>query len=342
MNKFTVVTTINKKTEAVSRMETLPGWHTIVIGDDGTPPIISTPKLTYLPLSDQNNLQLSLPLKLPLRHYARKNIGYLLAMYHDCESIYDTDDDTIPYSTWEAEPFSCDRIIASKNKFINSYQFFTHQLVWPRGYPLDEIQRPDTSYEIYQGSPCQVGIWQSLVNDDPDVDAIYRMVISTPVKFTNTRSFCLPIGSYCPVNSQNTFWRKECIPLTYLPSTVKFRYTDILRGFVAQRIMWENGFHLGLQPPVSYQIRNHHYLMDDFLDEMNCYIDIKRLVSVLDRMSLGKNLIDNLYICYERLAMEELVPSREIPVLEAWIHDFRKISGDCHGKNEILDDFRFI
>ena len=50
----------------------------------------------------------------------------------------------------------------------------------------------------------------------------------------------------------------------YLPAFVSFRFTDILRGYVAQRIMWDYGLRLGFLPPNVFQKRNEHDLMADF------------------------------------------------------------------------------
>ena len=85
-------------------------------------------------------------------------------------------------------------------------------------------------------------IQQGLVDDDPDVDAIYRLVLDLPFQFEPGASVALGPGAWCPFNSQNTSWWPEAYPLMYLPAYCSFRMTDIWRSFVAQRIAWVNGW----------------------------------------------------------------------------------------------------
>ena len=58
------------------------------------------------------------------------------------------------------------------------------------------------------------------------------MVLGGEVTFS-WDEFAISLITYSPFNSQNTLWRKELLPLAYLPSKVTFRYTDILRGMIA-------------------------------------------------------------------------------------------------------------
>ncbi|MBV5271274.1 MAG: DUF288 domain-containing protein, partial [Afipia sp.] len=79
---------------------------------------------------------------------------------------------------------------------------------------------------------------------NPDVDAIYRLTLPLPQSFREEQPVALGRNVWCPFNSQNTTWWKEAAPLLYLPSFCSFRMTDIWRSFVAQRIAWENGWHI--------------------------------------------------------------------------------------------------
>ena len=191
----------------------------------------------------------------PYNHYTRKNIGYLYAIQHGADVIYDTDDDNLPYDDWRLYDFVCSRQIVSRLKFVNIYKYFTEELIWPRGYPLDDIHGRTTlgSEEI---SPVEVGIWQGLVDNDPDVDAIYRLAVNKEVRFEDNPPVVLERGYYCPFNSQNTFWSKRTFPYLYLPATTSFRFTDILRGYIAQRLLWEQNLHLGFTGATVYQERN--------------------------------------------------------------------------------------
>ena len=62
----------------------------------------------------------------------------------------------------------------------------------------------------------------------------------------------LGTGTMSPFNTQNTLIRKELFALLYLPTYVTFRFTDILRGLVAQPIMWAAGYALGFTAGESH------------------------------------------------------------------------------------------
>ena len=80
---------------------------------------------------------------------------------------------------------------------------------------------------------CNVGVWQGLADEDPDVDAIYRLTSDTPCYFNERNPVVLAKGTVCPFNTQNTIIIKPLFNLLYLPTTATFRFTDILRGLVA-------------------------------------------------------------------------------------------------------------
>ena len=72
-------------------------------------------------------------------------------------------------------------------------------------------------------------------------------------------------------------FRKEFFPLLYLPSFVTFRFTDILRGFVAQPILWKAGFNLGFTEATVFQERNAHNYVRDFESEIPMYLHTEKI-----------------------------------------------------------------
>ena len=325
MKKFIIITTINGKTKSISEFEKLDGWHLIVVGDQKSQKIKSTPKLTYLSIEDQQTLEFSIVERLPYNHYARKNIGYLYAIREGADIIYDTDDDNTPYPHWGHENFDCGNFIHTEGDFLNIYQYFTKESIWPRGFPLDLV-RQSQNLVVEKSSPVKIGVWQGLADADPDVDAVYRLIFNKEVEFDHKEPVALPPGKFCPFNSQNTFWAKEAFPLLYLPALTSFRFTDILRGFVAQRLLWENGLHLGFQKASVRQSRNTHDYMEDFKDEVECFIKTKDVVALLKKLEIGANQLENLDNAYRCLSNKELINPAEIIILDAWGKDLVKAS----------------
>ena len=99
-------------------------------------------------------------------------------------------------------------------------------------------------------------IQQGLADNDPDVDAIYRLVLPLPQRFRTDRRW-RSRGHVVPVQQpEHRAGGAMPLPLLYLPAYCSFRMTDIWRSFVAQRIAWENGWQLLFHGPTMEQERN--------------------------------------------------------------------------------------
>ena len=200
--------------------------------------------------------------------------------------------------------------------------------IWPRGFPLNHVNKGKELFGAKE--PVVSSIQQGLADGEPDVDAIYRMVFSHKNEFKYERSIYLEKNTWCPFNSQSTWWFPDAYPLMYLPVTATFRMTDIWRSFIAQRCLWELGqgvtFH---SPSEVYQERNEHDLMDDFEKEVPGYLNNEGICETLQGLTLkpGKeNVCDNLFDCYYALALKSLFPRGEMDSLEKWIDDYNDIT----------------
>ena len=56
-------------------------------------PLHSYPNTIYLSIDQQEELGFRTTLRLPYKSYSRKNIGYLYAIAHGAQVVYETDDD---------------------------------------------------------------------------------------------------------------------------------------------------------------------------------------------------------------------------------------------------------
>lgn len=199
---------------------------------------------------------------------------------------------------------------------------FTERKVWPRGYPLDKISE-NPEVKLSNGRRQDVVIWQGLADCDPDVDAIYRLVFGKEnnIKFDNRIPVALNTGVYCPFNSQNTIWFPEAFAYLYLPTCVTFRFTDILRGYIAQRGIHAFNKKLAFTNATVYQDRNIHNLISDFIDEVPCYTQTGKIIDVLEELKLNGNPLKDLHKMYQKLCEEGIVPEKELDGVEAWIKD---------------------
>ena len=101
---------------------------------------------------------------------------------------------------------------------------------------------------------------------------------------------------------------------------------DILRGYVAQRLMWEEDLHLGFTRATVYQQRNAHDLMRDFRDEIECYRDVNAIVDLLDHLQFNGSPLENLTNAYTSLAHAGFVPREELRSVRAWVEDVKAIA----------------
>jgi STELLO glycosyltransferases len=345
---YSVITTIQEPTQSVIKLaERLAGSNDrlVIVGDTKGPRSFDlgrvngfqTEQLTFLDISAQLGGDFELGGKLPTRHYARKNMGYLYAISYGASCIYETDDDNAPLSSWSPrEPFVDARKIGSaaapdRPVWVNVYKHFTQANIWPRGLPLDQIHTPlaDAGAAERTWAPIQ----QGLANGAPDVDAVWRLVMDAEFSFEHNSSVVVQPGQWCPFNTQSTWWWPEVYPLLYVPSYCSFRMCDIWKSFVAQRCLWELGAGVVFHAPEVYQQRNPHNLMRDFGDEVVGYLKNDRIASILRPLKLksGKDLVrENLVTCYSALINEDIFPEKEFALLQAWLSALEQIEKTPH------------
>jgi hypothetical protein len=250
--------------------------------------------------------------------YCRKMMGYLEAIRDGATEIIDTDDDNEPLSPW---PSSWEMTCACIDPgWINVYRAFGESRMWPRGLPLTSVENEPHSF---RERLAMVGCWQGLAQGDADVDAIYRLTQGAPARFAPyVEPFALAAGTLAPLNSQAITWRRECFPLMYLPRTVGMRISDILRGYVAQPIMWAAGYQVGICGPVVTQRRNQHDLMEDFRDEVPLYLGMAEGVadSVRAVVSEDASMADNLRAAYRELTGAWWIGD-ELPYVDEWLKE---------------------
>lgn len=326
--KYIIITSIFEPTEAVIKFSKLNDYKLIVVGDKKSPDNYQVDNVTFLSIEDQEKFDFELPKVLPYNHYCRKMIGYLYAMQEGANIMVDTDDDNIPKENWVFPDFKGNfETIPGDQGFINIYQHYTKDHIWPRGLPLNRItSNYDDVFAKISKKDMKVGIWQGLADEDPDVDAIYRLTSNKFVNFAEQDPCVIDKGTISPFNTQNTAIRKELFPLMYLPTYVTFRFTDILRGFIAQPIMWLYDYHLGFIDATVVQKRNEHDFMVDFNSEIPMYLHTEKVMElVAGAISKDQSISDNVYNAYNALLKNNIVVDDEMRTLSAWLKDVEKL-----------------
>ena len=271
MKTSVIITTINKPNKIIKNFSILQKkkWNLIIIGDKKSPKDFNINFGKFYSLKDQINLDLKFAKICPENSYARKNIGYLIAMREN-KIIIETDDDNFPKKTFFKDRKINHKVNFIKNKnWINIYDFFVKkkEFIWPRGLPLDELN--NRIYFSKNKVSRKFFIQQNVCDENPDVDSIYRIIN----KKINTKFKSKKISlkkSLSTFNSQNTTWFREVFLLMYLPVTCTMRCTDIWRSIIALKLMSINNFEILFGGPTVVQYRNQHNLLNDFIDEIRC------------------------------------------------------------------------
>lgn len=322
-----VITTIQAPTASVQSLVAKAvdqDCRLIVIGDRKTPAALWPEGVEFVGIEAQAALGFSLAERLPENHYARKNLGYLIAMSQQAACIYDTDDDNAPLPGWQPRPARASARPCRERGWVNAYSWFSDAHIWPRGLPLENARRGGQAAELGELMEVDAPIQQGLANGSPDVDAVWRLLMDQEITFAQGDSVSLPAGTWCPFNSQSTWWFPKAYPLLYLPSFVSFRMTDIWRSFIAQRCLWALGYGIVFHGAEVFQDRNPHSLLRDFEQEIPGYLGNDRIRCILEDQQLApgqEQVAHNLHRCYEALVSSGLVDAREMPLVSAWLDD---------------------
>ncbi len=301
------------------------GYEVVVVGDSKTDDELWTNQpsgIHYLSLSEQRDIAPDLSDAIGAGTYARKNFGYLFAMHSGAETIWETDDDNFVRSG-VGDPLD---FLSNSRGFLsppgvvfNPYSFFASGAgIWPRGFPLRLVEstRKEKFTELnLQTYPFGVfpseGVLQLLVSGEPDVDAIYRLVIESRARNfdASTDIIALHETSWAPANTQATIWLgKKSFPYLYVPRWVNMRFSDILKMYVYQSSnpLFYAGF-------LMEQERNQHDLLLDFADEITLHLKVESLLSILSEHRQA-DIIEK----YELLEHASICDSRELEALSIY------------------------
>jgi hypothetical protein len=319
-----IITSIAAPNSAMKSFAAEAGNHGIkfmVIGDRSSPEKFDLDNCQFVSIDEQKKLNFRLAKNLPEKHYSRKNLGYLIAANDDI--IIETDDDNFPKKEfWNSRSKNLNSELIEGEGWLNVYKYFSYSFIWPRGFPLEFLKKEIPLKKITK--EINAPIQQGLADENPDVDAVYRMCHELPAIFQKKNSITLGKNTWCPFNSQNTTWFKDAFPLLYLPSYCSFRMTDIWRSFIAQRIAWTCEWNILFHNATVWQERNEHNLLRDFEDEIPGYLHNSKICSLLGNLDLKsgvENMSENLLRCYSMMVEEKFIQNEELKLLEDWLFD---------------------
>ena len=356
--RWGVVTTIFEPSEAVRRQVRLEGWCLVVIADKisvkeynpGWFPGQGNDAVVYLTPEEQEAMKIPFVDALPWNHFGRKNVGFLYAILHGAEIIWDFDDDNL-LKFWlrgAAPPGapSLDASVPGEHNCVNGHMeallpkehnWPTYNPYpklgapslpsWPRGLPLDDIKNPqsfNTTLTSVSVGCSDIAVLQSLAEYQPDVDAIFRFTQPIPFWFNRSkehRPLIIPTGVFTPYNAQATLHFLSGFFGLFLPVTVNSRVSDIWRSYFAQRLFWDIGAKIGFASrPLVVQDRNGHSHIKDFEGENDLYMKSKQLIMFLGQWKgRGATIVERTEELWIALYEREYIEKNDVMLVQLWL-----------------------
>lgn len=310
------------------------------MGNSRTPSDWSLKGVIFLSLEQQSSLGFRVVDFLPYDSYARKTVGYLFAIQHGAKMIFDADDRGEVIDGDLGKHFDLkltnvdtlqERILqfdfTNLNKtVVNPYIHFGQRSVWPRGLPLENVG--DVVYEehytqVFGGMQF---IQQGISNGLPDVDSVFYFTRKTGSETFDIRfdehapKVALPQGLMVPLNSFNTLFHISALWALMLPVSVSTMASDVLRGYWAQRLLWEIGGFVVVYPPTMF--RHDNIEAYPFAEEKDLHVNVGRLVKFLASWRSNKaTFFEKALDLSHSMAEEGFWRENDVKMTAAWLED---------------------
>lgn len=338
--KWIIVSVSDNATDSIRRLKRIKGWQVLAVGNSRTPNDWYVKGVIFLSLEVQAKLGYRVVDLLPYDSYVRKNVGYLFAIQHGAKKIYDADDRGEVIDDDLGKHFDVELVGESARQevvlqyrhdienrsVVNPYVHFGQRSVWPRGLPLEnvgEIEREEYYTEVFGGKQF---IQQGISNGLPDVDSVFYFTRKPSLEPFDIRfdehapKVAFPQGTMVPMNSFNTLHHYSAFWGLMLPVSVSSMASDVIRGYWAQRLLWEIGGYVVVYPPTM-----HRYDIIEaypFAEEKDLHVNVGRLIKFLVSWKSDKHrLSDILMELSYAMAEEGFWTEKDVKFAAAWVQD---------------------
>ncbi|XP_074586014.1 putative glycosyltransferase STELLO2 [Curcuma longa] len=346
-DRWIVVSVSAYPTDSLRSLARTKGWQLLAVGNSATPPDWSLKGAIFLSLDQQAGLGFRTVDFLPYHSHVRKSIGYLFAIQHGAKVIFDADDraevlgsdlgrhfdvDLAGEAARTKHPVLFQYSHADPNRtVVNPYIHFGQRSVWPRGLPLEnvgEVGHEEFYTEVFSGRQF---IQQGLSNGLPDVDSVFYYTRKSSGLETFDISFdeeapkvALPQGLMAPINSFNTIFHTQAFWGLMLPVSVSSMASDVLRGYWAQRILWEIGGFVTVYPPTIHRADTAEGY--PFAEEKDLHVNVGRLIKFLvSWRSNRRTLFERILHLSYAMAEEGFWTKQDVQFTAAWLQDLLAI-----------------
>ncbi|KAF5179676.1 putative transmembrane protein [Thalictrum thalictroides] len=338
--RWIIVSVSTYPNDSLRKLVRIKGWQVLAIGNSKTPSDWNLKGAIFLSLDQQANLGFRVVDHLPYDSYIRKNVGYLFAIQHGAQKIFDADDRGDVIDGDLGKHFDLE--LSGQNArqapilqyshenpnrtVVNPYIHFGQRSVWPRGLPLEnvgEVGHEEFYTETYGSKQF---IQQGISNGLPDVDSVFYFTRKSTLETFDVRfdehapKVALPQGMMVPMNSFNTIFHSPAFWALMLPVSVSTMASDVLRGYWGQRLLWEIGGFVVVYPPTVHRYdRTEAY---PFSDEKDLHVNVGRLIKFLNQWQSGKHrLFEKILQLSYAMAEEGFWTELDVRFTAAWLQD---------------------
>eukprot|EP00850_Spirogloea_muscicola_P001496 SM000005S17293 [mRNA] locus=s5:1255943:1261357:- [translate_table: standard] len=351
--------------DGVRKLATLPGWKLVLVwlSIDAPPVAADIPAgAVLLDAAAQEALGFRTAKMLPRHAFARTNIGYLYAIQHGAELVYEASEQGELLVSDLQEAFHLNVSVAPDQPLllyeppiaggasnvggsvVNPYIHFGQPSMWPLGYPLDAIvshfcparNLPEKSFRA--GEAVKPVVQHGLTIGAPTVDVLLHLTRVSEiegrrelsVEFDRTAPpVVLPGGLMSPFNADNTLYHTDALWAILLPCTLPQPVAIAWRSYWAQRLLKESGGHLAFFPPSSVKREGAKGEFDAqaaFEASAGALFDARRLVDFLHGWEAhGATLADRLLELTNAMVVEHFLGPADSHLAAAWLQDLAAV-----------------
>ncbi|MCO5593067.1 hypothetical protein L7F22_047073 [Adiantum nelumboides] len=336
---WVVIAVSGPPTEEIHSYVKLQGWQVLAVGGYETPYDWDMNGVIYLSPQQQAALPYRIVAHLPNNSFVRKSVGYLFAIHHGAIRIYDADENASVIGEDLSKAFDLHlngeksrrepllQYLSIENRTcVNPYIHFGQRSVWPRGLPLSLVGKIEAEIAYGQVFSGNQFIQQGLAMGLPDVDSIFYCTRKSGIKpyvimFDHEAPpIALPPGTMAPINSLNTLYHSTAFWSLMLPISVSKMASDILRGYWAQRLLWEIGGHLTFHPPSVHRIDKMY--PPAYANEKDVHKNVDRLTKFLvSWRSRKSSILDKALHLSHSMAEAGYWTAQDVVYTAAWLQD---------------------
>jgi hypothetical protein len=235
----------------------------------------------------------------------RRNIGYVMAKEQGAGAIITVDDDNYPLPDVDflgghvaalGERKGVE-IVKSANGWFNICDMMTNDggaKIFPRGFPYKSRKDYEKNELTYRTGDVRVMLNEGLWTNDPDVDAVTHLASDVRmIDLKEKKSLVLDLGTFSPINSQNTMFHIDLLPAYYfvlmgekIDGLALDRYGDIWQGLFMKKVMDTLGVYAAFGTPLAAHRRNSHNYFKDLKMELNGIIYTETIAEFLEQSTL--------------------------------------------------------